>query len=278
MFQSLANFGASALLYQYTNFYLSSVAQPHQPQRQLIARSILHIVGQHIGVWHTGNLPEALIASSYLKSISMVYHKVTLPFPIFHYMIHHQLAHRKRFPHGADLHLCSRYGIQQVARSLYRGAQRIDTIQRILFSKSRLGDIAGIERVADTHDEVVLVAVTQQRVGRCDGLQEAVHILRQVHVVDVKEVELVALATGCPVIPPGGTGYHTGVLGALLEVDREVEVGRCQQSAAYLVRDKREHEFREFQPQSAAQLGVVVVDDTLSRARDAFVCASHLGG
>ena len=71
----------------------------------------------------------------------MVYHKVTLPFPIFHYMIHHQLAHRKRFPHSTDLHLRSRNGIQQIGvlqvylirllHSLDRKDVRIQKVQQL---------------------------------------------------------------------------------------------------------------------------------------------------
>lgn len=107
-------------------------------------------------------------------------------------------------------------GIEQVAGCFGRGPNGVDVGLELLAQKRCGLFVRVIERIAHSHDEVVLVGVEKERVG--DVFDERVVECGQIYVVEVDEIESVSVlkASVSPDVFPSGTGDDASVGGASL--------------------------------------------------------------
>ena len=98
----------------------------------------------------------------------------------------------------------------------------------------RVGDIAfqvrHIKHVSRSHDEVIFITVSEQWViggNTVEVVFECRCHLGQIHVVDVDEVEMMSepVSSRIPFVVPAYTRYDPHVLGSLLVVDIDGEIG-----------------------------------------------------
>lgn len=173
-------------------------------------------------------------------------------------------------------------GEQEVAGRLPLGADCEDVLLPYLQIWRRgLRKLIGVvEAVAEAHDEVVLVAVAEQRVVGGDVVDEVDCGLGQVDVVDVERCEEVAGAVPAlhPLVCPSGVGDDAGVLGALLVAEGDVELGGGIDAALETLAEEGGLELREGESEVEAVLHVPIVDEAFGLAAEALVRASELGG
>ena len=81
--------------------------------------------------------------------------------------------------------------------------------------------------VAHAHYEMVFVAVAEQWVVRGYKVEKVVGAFRQIDIVDVYEVEIVAtcVAAVAPLVFPCRSGYYSCVFRSFLIVERQCEFG-----------------------------------------------------
>lgn len=131
---------------------------------------------------------------------------------------------------------------------------------------------------AGAEDEVVLIAVAQQRVVGSDVVDEIHRGAGQRHNVEVDQVECAAgaVAERGPLEAPCGACDHAGVFGPLLPHERQRELGCGRAAPLEAATQEWRLEFGECDAHLSCQLGVAVVDQPLEISRQAFVGAAEL--
>ena len=103
--------------------------------------------------------------------------------------------------------------------------------------------------------------------------------MRQIYIVHVDQVEVVAeaVAPRVPFIVPAGTRDDPHILGPLLIVDIDGEVGHGTHAPQERGTDKGEKEFGKRHPYFAVEFEVVVRQETTQVAGNVFVGGSEPG-
>ena len=171
--------------------------------------------------------------------------------------------------------------IEQVAGCLGRGAYGVDhRLDAARASDSRGYALVGVViSVTHAHDEVVFIAVAEQGIVGRDGVEKIVGALGEVHIVDVDEVKLVTPCVGAvdPLVFPRRTRDDAGVLGPLLIVARYGQLGGHVETLAHAQWCKGKFKARECDADLSGIFGVAVVDESVERARQAFVVHAQTG-
>ncbi len=122
---------------------------------------------------------------------------------------------------------------------------------------------------------MILITVSQQRIGRSDRIQEIERALRQTHIVDINQVEIMAIhcesAPLSPLVLPGRARYDARILGALLVVERHGKLRRGHSALLVLIGQKWRLELGESDAHLARILSIPVVDEAIDLAREALI-------
>ena len=92
----------------------SLVQEAEQPERDLVAIRVFHIIRKDVGIRYIGNLGIVFVCTAYFDRIFAIDQKITFRLAIFHQMGLRQLVHSKSLADGTDIDRLRRHSVQHI--------------------------------------------------------------------------------------------------------------------------------------------------------------------